>query len=272
VTTAGPGIPQLNYLKDKERIAGTPASPLHPSSIPSAAPFSAQPALPFPSLSDPAQAAAFSNNLAIQQQLLVAQTQQLKEQQAQLAAALQSGLNLNEAVSVNPAPLLAQQETYNIAARIDALQKTNAVLAAATGSPSSSPQPNFGAFTPFSPALPPSVPLQQPSNGYHPQQQQQQYQPPQQQTYQTQQQQRARAQASEQVSPIDIPALIAAKGYNPAGFDTRPANARFFVIKSFTEDDVFKSIKYVHSQLANSRRLISCVWQIRDLVVYSTWQ
>ncbi|KAM5532344.1 hypothetical protein V8D89_014023 [Ganoderma adspersum] len=45
-------------------------------------------------------------------------------------------------------------------------------------------------------------------------------------------------------SPIDVPTLIATKGYNPVDFDTRPAFARFFVIKSYTEDDVHKSLKY----------------------------
>ncbi|TDL24957.1 YTH-domain-containing protein [Rickenella mellea] len=45
-------------------------------------------------------------------------------------------------------------------------------------------------------------------------------------------------------SPIDIPTLIATKGYNPVEFDIRPAFARYFVIKSYTEDDVHKSLKY----------------------------
>jgi YTH domain-containing family protein len=45
-------------------------------------------------------------------------------------------------------------------------------------------------------------------------------------------------------SPVDIPTLIATKGYNPVNFDTKPGFARYFVIKSYTEDDVHKSIKY----------------------------
>ncbi|PBK93187.1 YTH-domain-containing protein [Armillaria gallica] len=45
-------------------------------------------------------------------------------------------------------------------------------------------------------------------------------------------------------TPIDVPSLIATKGYNPANFETRPQFARFFVIKSYTEDDVHKSLKY----------------------------
>ena len=45
-------------------------------------------------------------------------------------------------------------------------------------------------------------------------------------------------------TPVDVPSLIATKGYNPANFDTRPAFARYFVIKSYTEDDVHKSLKY----------------------------
>lgn len=43
---------------------------------------------------------------------------------------------------------------------------------------------------------------------------------------------------------VDIPSLIAAKGYNPVNFDTKPTDARYFVIKSYTEDDVHKSLKY----------------------------
>ncbi|ESK91372.1 yth domain family protein 1-like [Moniliophthora roreri MCA 2997] len=45
-------------------------------------------------------------------------------------------------------------------------------------------------------------------------------------------------------APIDVPTLIATKGYNPAQFDIKPPFARYFVIKSYTEDDVHKSLKY----------------------------
>jgi hypothetical protein len=45
-------------------------------------------------------------------------------------------------------------------------------------------------------------------------------------------------------TPIDVPSLIATKGYNPANFDIHPQFARYFVIKSYTEDDVHKSLKY----------------------------
>ena len=45
-------------------------------------------------------------------------------------------------------------------------------------------------------------------------------------------------------TPVDIPTLIATKGYNPVQFDVRPTFARYFVIKSYTEDDVHKSLKY----------------------------
>lgn len=45
-------------------------------------------------------------------------------------------------------------------------------------------------------------------------------------------------------TPIDVPTLTAMKGYNPTTFDTKPTFARYFVIKSFTEDDVHKSLKY----------------------------
>ncbi|KAJ7461577.1 YT521-B-like domain-containing protein [Mycena latifolia] len=45
-------------------------------------------------------------------------------------------------------------------------------------------------------------------------------------------------------TPVDVPSLIATKGYNPTNFELRPSFARFFVIKSYTEDDVHKSLKY----------------------------
>jgi hypothetical protein len=47
------------------------------------------------------------------------------------------------------------------------------------------------------------------------------------------------------ISPA-LTALIAARGYNPSPiqFDLNPSRARFFVIKSFTEDDVQRSLKY----------------------------
>lgn len=45
-------------------------------------------------------------------------------------------------------------------------------------------------------------------------------------------------------APIDVPTLMATKGYNPVQFDIRPPFARYFVIKSYTEDDVHKSLKY----------------------------
>lgn len=47
-------------------------------------------------------------------------------------------------------------------------------------------------------------------------------------------------------TPVDPTSLAMQKGYNPAAgtFDLTPPNARFFVIKSYTEDDVHKSLKY----------------------------
>ncbi|KAK0550086.1 hypothetical protein OC846_003795 [Tilletia horrida] len=45
-------------------------------------------------------------------------------------------------------------------------------------------------------------------------------------------------------SAVQMAQLIAAKGYNPPTFPMRPVNARYFVIKSFTEDDVYKCLKY----------------------------
>ncbi|SNX84457.1 uncharacterized protein MEPE_03166 [Melanopsichium pennsylvanicum] len=47
-------------------------------------------------------------------------------------------------------------------------------------------------------------------------------------------------------TPVDPTSLALQKGYNPAlgTFDLTPPNARYFVIKSYTEDDVHKSLKY----------------------------
>ncbi|KAG6909609.1 hypothetical protein DXG01_016391 [Tephrocybe rancida] len=61
---------------------------------------------------------------------------------------------------------------------------------------------------------------------------------------QQQQQQGGSGQGFANTTPIDVPSLIATKGYNPTNFDIRPQFARFFVIKSYTEDDVHKSLKY----------------------------
>ncbi|BGP14026.1 hypothetical protein JCM10213v2_001964 [Rhodosporidiobolus nylandii] len=57
-------------------------------------------------------------------------------------------------------------------------------------------------------------------------------------------------------TPIDVNGLVAKKGYNPGVFDLRPQNARFFVIKSYTEEDVHKSLKYeiwASTDLGNKR-------------------
>lgn len=43
---------------------------------------------------------------------------------------------------------------------------------------------------------------------------------------------------------LNVIQLAKSKGLNPAAFDCRPAAARFFVIKSYTEEDVQKSLKY----------------------------
>ncbi|KAJ7264966.1 YT521-B-like domain-containing protein [Mycena haematopus] len=74
--------------------------------------------------------------------------------------------------------------------------------------------------------------------------------PPIPQQYMQQQQQQQRVPSGQTPTqgfvnaPIDVPSLIATKGYNPAEFNLRPNFARFFVIKSYTEDDVHKSLKY----------------------------
>ncbi|KPV76026.1 uncharacterized protein RHOBADRAFT_13962 [Rhodotorula graminis WP1] len=64
------------------------------------------------------------------------------------------------------------------------------------------------------------------------------------------------AQDAPAETPIDVNSLVAKKGYNPAVFDLKPHNARFFVIKSYTEEDVHKSLKYeiwASTDLGNKR-------------------
>ncbi|KAJ1581032.1 hypothetical protein NDA12_003348 [Ustilago hordei] len=56
----------------------------------------------------------------------------------------------------------------------------------------------------------------------------------------------AEASSAAPPTPVDPASLAMQKGYNPAPgtFDLAPPDARFFVIKSYTEDDVHKSLKY----------------------------
>ncbi|BGP38103.1 hypothetical protein JCM10450v2_002034 [Rhodotorula kratochvilovae] len=66
----------------------------------------------------------------------------------------------------------------------------------------------------------------------------------------------AAAQDAPAETPIDVNSLVAKKGYNPAVFDLKPPHARFFVIKSYTEEDVHKSLKYeiwASTDLGNKR-------------------
>ncbi|KAJ7827752.1 YT521-B-like domain-containing protein [Mycena olivaceomarginata] len=92
------------------------------------------------------------------------------------------------------------------------------------------------------PSPPPGDPGQQASKG--------QPVPPIPQQYMHQQQQQQRVPSGQTPTggfvntPVDVPSLIASKGYNPTEFNLRPNFARFFVIKSYTEDDVHKSLKY----------------------------
>lgn len=49
------------------------------------------------------------------------------------------------------------------------------------------------------------------------------------------------------MSSVRHPVLESLKNsndYNPKTFDVNPKNARYFVIKSFSEDDIHRSIKY----------------------------
>ncbi|KAK4687985.1 YTH domain-containing family protein, partial [Tremellales sp. Uapishka_1] len=50
--------------------------------------------------------------------------------------------------------------------------------------------------------------------------------------------------AQSQRADADVVELARSKGLNPASFDCRPPRARFFVIKSYTEEDVQKSLKH----------------------------
>lgn len=58
------------------------------------------------------------------------------------------------------------------------------------------------------------------------------------------------------MSPVDVNTMIAQNGYNPQKFELEPKYARYFVIKSYTEDDVHKSLKYniwASTELGNQR-------------------
>ncbi|CED82016.1 Uncharacterized high-glucose-regulated protein [Phaffia rhodozyma] len=55
---------------------------------------------------------------------------------------------------------------------------------------------------------------------------------------------RAQTGLPEASGHLDVQGLIQAKGYNPPVFDINPTKAKFFVIKSYTEDDVAKSLKF----------------------------
>lgn len=269
IMTAGPGLPQALFSDDKAKIAGNASATEHSShvngqslhqqqrrsegqqdhaaavsgisnagALMSAMPQSAYP-LAFPSLNNPASAAAFSNNLILQQQLIAQQTQQLQEQQAQLAAALASGLSLQDNVLQHQQPgSLMTNDPYAIAQRIEALQKANATLTSPSNpmhNPSSQNHPNVspnpglsnvaGNFATVTPPMPNHAQLAPMPAMLHPQQSL----PP-------------HSQGLNKHSQ-EVLALMAEKGYNPVNFDIHPPQARFFVIKSFTEDDVFKSIK-----------------------------
>lgn len=206
--------------------------------------------LAFPSLFDmhSASAQAFQNNLIQQQMLLAQQTQALQEQQAQLAAALAAGLSLRDGTSglnaIKPLPNAPYVDPYAIAARIEALQKANIALAAGQHLPplqQTQPQQMSlngyaGPFAPFSP-----LPLSTPQMSANPSPHLGGASPMLQQNGHVGQSNDGRQ--SQQVA-VDIAALVKEKNYNPVDFHATPANARFFVIKSFTEDDVFKSIKH----------------------------
>lgn len=47
-----------------------------------------------------------------------------------------------------------------------------------------------------------------------------------------------------QIDPSQLQVFTNPSAYNPAEFNTSPKAARFFVIKSYSEDDIHRSIKY----------------------------
>lgn len=58
------------------------------------------------------------------------------------------------------------------------------------------------------------------------------------------------------LNSFSVQDLVRRKGYNPIHFDLTPKSARFFVIKSYTEEDVHKSLKYeiwASTDLGNKR-------------------
>lgn len=65
---------------------------------------------------------------------------------------------------------------------------------------------------------------------------------------------------------LDVIELARSKGLNPATFDCRPAAARFFVIKSYTEDDVQKSLKHGvwSSTVLGNKRLDTAYREFHD--------
>ncbi|XP_008208759.1 YTH domain-containing family protein 3 isoform X2 [Nasonia vitripennis] len=88
--------------------------------------------------------------------------------------------------------------------------------------------------------FPPQQPPNQ--NNQHPLQSQPQHQHQQQQ--QQQQQQQMQLQTSQNMSHPVLDELKVKNDYNPVEFDQTAPGARFFVIKSYSEDDIHRSIKY----------------------------
>lgn len=53
--------------------------------------------------------------------------------------------------------------------------------------------------------------------------------------------------------------------YNPKEFDLNPKNARFFVIKSYSEDDIHRSIKYeIWCSTEHGNKRLDAAWRERD--------
>ncbi|XP_012231705.2 YTH domain-containing family protein 3 isoform X1 [Linepithema humile] len=120
-------------------------------------------------------------------------------------------------------------------------------------------QPSVGATTPTAVQsvpqsqtqihMPPQSQQHQPPQHHQPQHQHQQSQQQQHQQHQQQSQQQQQQQQQQQLTPSNqshpvLDELKVKNDYNPVEFDQTAPGARFFVIKSYSEDDIHRSIKY----------------------------
>ena len=59
--------------------------------------------------------------------------------------------------------------------------------------------------------------------------------------------------------------LKSSNNYNPREFDMNPRAARFFVVKSYSEDDIHRSIKYeIWCSTEHGNKRLDAAWRERD--------